>query len=219
MLKAMKKAKLAILASGRGSNAVALIKASQAAEYPAKVELVLSDKKDAPVLQKAPDLGIKALWLDPGSKKTFLIPDVEREWVKVLKRHQVKYVLLAGFMRLLKKNFLDAFPERILNIHPALLPSFKGLHAQRQAWEYGVRYTGATVHFVDASLDGGPIICQEVVAVRADDTTDTLAARILEIEHRIYPQAVKLLLEGRLRIEGRRVIIKEDADLKEDHGG
>ena len=148
----MKKAKLAILASGRGSNAVAIIKATQAEDFPAEVAIVLSDNPDAPVLDKARSLRVKAIWLDPGPKRTFLIPEVEAKWIQVLREHNIDYVLLAGFMRVIKKTMLDAFAGRILNIHPALLPSFKGLEAQRQAWEHGVKYSGATVHFVDAYL-------------------------------------------------------------------
>jgi len=210
----MRKARLAILASGRGSNAVALIKAAQQENFPAEVVLVLSDNRDAPVLEKVRNLGVKAIWLDPGPKRTFLIHEVEAKWIQVLREHNIDYVLLAGFMRVIKKSMLDAFAGRILNIHPALLPSFKGLEAQRQAWEHGVKYSGATVHFVDASLDGGPIILQEPVKVADDDTAESLAAHILEVEHRIYPEAVRLLAQGRLRIERRRVRI-----LKEKHGG
>lgn len=210
----MRKARLAILASGRGSNAVALIKAAQQENFPAEVVLVLSDNRDAPVLEKVRSLGVKAIWLNPGPKRTFLIPEVEAKWIQVLREHNIDYVLLAGFMRVIKKPMLDAFADRILNIHPALLPSFKGLDAQRQAWEYGVKYSGATVHFVDDSLDSGPIILQEPVKVEDDDTPESLAARILEAEHRIYPEAVRLLAQGRLRIERRRVRI-----LKEKHGG
>jgi phosphoribosylglycinamide formyltransferase-1 len=209
MLPPMQKAKLAILASGRGSNAVALIQASKAADYPAEVVVVLSDNQEAPVLKKSAELGVKALYLDPGPKRTYLIPEVEASWVKVLHEHEIDYILLAGFMRLLKQTFLEAFPLRILNIHPALLPSFKGLDAQQQAWDYGVRYTGATVHFVDSSLDAGPIILQEPVKVLPDDTPQTLADRILEVEHRIYPEVVRLLCQGRLIIEGRRIKILE----------
>jgi len=191
---------------------VAIIKAAQKQGFPAEVVIVLSDRKDAPVLQKAEELGVKAIGIDPGPKRTFLIPEMEAKWVEALREHEVDYVLLAGFMRLLKKTFLDAFEGRILNIHPALLPSFKGLDAQRQAWEYGVKYSGATVHFVDDSLDGGPIILQEVVQVTDDDTAESLAARILQVEHCIYPKVIALLAEGRLQVQGRRVKI-----LKETH--
>ncbi|MBN2378630.1 phosphoribosylglycinamide formyltransferase [candidate division WOR-3 bacterium] len=214
----MQKAKLAILASGRGSNAVALIQASKSADFPAEVALVLSDNRDAPVLKKAEELGVKALYLDPGPKRSYLIPEVEASWIQALQENDVDYVLLAGFMRLLKRTFLEAFPLRVLNIHPALLPSFRGLDAQQQAWEYGVRYSGATVHFVDSSLDAGPIILQEPVKVLPDDTPQSLADRILEAEHRIYPEAVRLLCQGRLRIEGRRVKILREWNSKEAHG-
>lgn len=203
----MSKARLAILASGRGSNAVALIEAAKEEGYPAEVVLVLSDNPGAPVLEKAQALGVKAMYLDPGPKRTYLVPEVEEHWIEVLKEHKVDYVLLAGFMRVVKQTLLEAFPGRILNIHPALLPAFKGLDAQRQAWEHGVKYSGATVHFVDSSLDGGPIILQEPVRVMDDDTPETLAMRILETEHRIYPEAVRLLVEGKIKIEGRRVRI------------
>lgn len=203
----MSKARLAILASGRGSNAVALIEAAKEEGYPAEVVLVLSDNPGAPVLEKAQALGVKAMYLDPGSKRTYLVPEVEEHWIEVLKEHKVDYLLLAGFMRVVKQTLLEAFPGRILNIHPALLPAFKGLDAQRQAWEHGVKYSGATVHFVDSSLDGGPIILQEPVRVMDDDTPETLAMRILETEHRIYPEAVRLLVEGKIKIEGRRVRI------------
>lgn len=197
---------------------MALITASQQDGFPAEVVLVISDNPDAPVLSKARNLGVKAICLDPGPKKTFMPPEVEAKWVEVLNGHEADYVLLAGFMRLIKKTLLEAFHGRILNIHPALLPSFKGLHAQRQAWEYGVKYSGATVHFVDDSLDGGPIILQEAVEVKASDTPDTLAARILQAEHEIYPEAVKLLAQGRLILEGRRVMVLAD-DEKEKHAG
>ncbi len=208
----MDKIKLAILASHRGSNAIALIKASLDRNYPAEVSLVVSDNSNAPVLKKARNLGIRAIFLDPGPKKTFMTPEVEANWTKILKEHRIDYILLAGFMRVIKKTLLDAFTGRIINIHPSLLPSFKGLNAQRQAWEYGVQYTGATVHFVDSSLDSGPIILQGIVEVRPNDTPETLTERILETEHRIYPQAVKLLAEKRITIQGRRVIIRKEAN-------
>lgn len=203
----MNKARLAILASDRGSNAVALIEAASEESFPAEVALVISDSAQAPVLEKARLLGVEAVHLDPGPKRTYLVPEAEKRWVEVLKEHRVDYVLLAGFMRVIKQTLLEAFPGRILNVHPALLPSFAGLDAQRQAWEYGVKYSGATVHFVDSSLDGGPIIIQAPVEVKDDDTPESLAARILEAEHRIYPEAVRLLASGKLKLEGRRVKI------------
>jgi phosphoribosylglycinamide formyltransferase-1 len=134
--------------------------------------------------------------------------DYDAELVSVLRDHGVELVCLAGFMRLLSPVFIRAFPGRVLNVHPALLPAFPGLDAQRQAFEHGVKVSGATVHLVDEGLDSGPIVAQEAVPVRTDDTVESLAARILEAEHRIYPQAVRLLLGGRCRIEGRRVIVE-----------
>lgn len=213
MLERMNKARLAILASGRGTNAVRLIEASKEGFFPAEVAAVISDVKDAPVLAKAKELGVEALHLEPGPKKTYLVPEVEKEWVRVLKEYRVDYILLAGFMRVLKRAFFESFANRIINIHPSLLPSFRGLDAQSQALDFGVKVSGATVHFVDDSLDSGPIIMQEPVEVREDDTVHTLSKRILEAEHRIYPEAVKLLVEGRLEIKGRKVKI-----LKEEHG-
>lgn len=210
----MKKARLAILASGRGSNAVSIIEKTKDEDFSAEVVLLVSDKRDAPVLEKARALGVNAIYLDPGPKKTFLLPEYEQRWVDVLKEHDVDYVLLAGFMRVLKKTFLDSFKGRVVNIHPSLLPAFPGLEAQRQAFEYGVKYSGATVHFVDDTLDAGPIILQEPVMVLDTDTPETLEERILETEHRIYPEAVKLLVRQQLKIEGRRVQV-----LKEEHGG
>lgn len=214
MLTPMKKARLAILASGRGSNAVSIIEKTKDEDFSAEVVLLVSDKRDAPVLEKARALGVNAIYLDPGPKKTFLLPEYEQRWVDVLKEHDVDYVLLAGFMRVLKKTFLDSFKGRVVNIHPSLLPAFPGLEAQRQAFEYGVKYSGATVHFVDDTLDAGPIILQEPVMVLDTDTPETLEERILETEHRIYPEAVKLLVRQQLKIEGRRVQV-----LKEEHGG
>lgn len=214
MLTPMKKARLAILASGRGSNAVSIIEKTKDDGFNAEVVLLVSDNKDAPVLEKARALGVNAVYIDPGPKKTFLLSEYEQRWVDVLKEHDVDYVLLAGFMRVLKKTFLDAFKGRVVNIHPSLLPAFPGLAAQRQALDYGVKYSGATVHFVDDTLDAGPIILQEPVMVLDTDTPETLEERILETEHRIYPEAVKLLVQQRLKIEGRRVQV-----LKEEHGG
>ena len=136
--------------------------------------------------------------------------DYDAEVVAVLREHGVELVCLAGFMRLLSPLFVRAFPGRILNVHPALLPAFPGLDAQRQAVEHGVKVSGATVHLVDEGLDSGAIVAQEAVPVRSDDTAERLAARILEAEHRLYPRAVRLLLEGRCRVEGRRVIVEEE---------
>lgn len=204
----MKKIRIGILVSGRGSNMEAIIDKCKEGYIPGEVVIVISDNPDAPAISKAREKGVKAIYLPPGEKKTVLIGEAEEEYIRVLKEHKVDLVLLAGFMRIIKDKFLEAFKERIMNIHPALLPSFKGLNAQRQAWEYGVKYSGCTVHFVTKEVDGGPIILQRVVEVLDDDTPETLSERILKEEHKAYPEAVKLFAEGKLKLEERRVKIK-----------
>lgn len=196
---------LGILASGRGSNFLAIYEAIKEGKLDADIKVLISDKKDAPALLKARERGIDAFFIDPllyESKLKF-----EEEIVSVLKKYGVDVVVLAGYMRLLGRNFLKEFPMRVLNIHPALLPSFIGLDAQKQALEYGVRYSGCTVHLVDEGMDTGPIILQEIVPVFQEDTVETLSSRILEEEHKVYWQALQLLAEGRLYLEGRRIII------------
>jgi phosphoribosylglycinamide formyltransferase-1 len=205
----VKRLALGVLASGRGTNLQAIIDACKNSEFPAEIRVVLSDVEDAHALQRARKADVPAVFLHPGKYKTKLEPEKEREYVKCLKEHGVELVLLAGFMRVLHEDFLSAFEGRLMNIHPSLLPSFPGLRAQNQAVERGVRFAGCTVHFVDESVDGGPIILQAVVPVEQDDTAETLAERILKEEHRIYCEAVRLFAEGRLRIEGRRVRILE----------
>ena len=204
----MAKTRLGILGSGRGSNMQAVVDACQAGSIDAEVALVVSDVETAQILERARDVSIPALYLDPGPKKSRLTPEREQHYVEVLKNHGVELVLLAGFMRIIGTVLIKAFPYAIMNIHPSLLPSFKGLEAQKQALEYGVRYAGCTVHFVDESVDGGPIILQSVVPVEPNDTADLLAERILKEEHQAYPDAVQLFAEGRLEVEGRRVRIR-----------
>ena len=172
----------------------------------ANLACVISDNKDARALQITRDHSFKAIWLDPGPKKTWLLPEFEEEYVKCLREHQVNLVCLAGFMKIIKKPLLQAFEGRILNIHPALLPSFPGLDVQRKAIEYGVKFSGCTVHFVTEDVDAGGIITQAAVPVLDDDTPDTLAARILKEEHRIYTEAINIVLSGKYKIDGRRVI-------------
>lgn len=201
----MSKLRLGVLASGRGSNLQSIMDAAAAGRIDAEVAVVISDNKDAFALERARKAGIPAEFVNPGEYSSR--EDYERAVVDLLKRHGVGLVCLAGYMRLVGKVMLEAFPNRIMNIHPALLPSFPGLHGQKQAWEYGVKFSGCTVHFVDEGMDTGPIILQAVVPVLDDDTADTLAARILEQEHRIYPEAVGLFAAGRLRINGRKVSI------------
>lgn len=201
----LSKLRLGVLASGRGSNLQSIMDAAAAGKIDAEVAVVISDNKDAFALERARKAGIPAEFVNP--KEYPSREDYERAVVDLLKRHGVGLVCLAGYMRLVGKVMLEAFPNRIMNIHPALLPSFPGLHGQKQAWEYGVKFSGCTVHFVDEGMDTGPIILQAVVPVLDDDTADTLAARILEQEHRIYPEAVGLFAAGRLRINGRKVSI------------
>jgi phosphoribosylglycinamide formyltransferase-1 len=197
---------IAVLASGRGSNLEAIIKNIENGTLQANLACVISDNKDARALQITRDHSFKAIWLDPGPKKTWLLPEFEEEYVKCLREHEVELVCLAGFMRIIKKPLLRAFKGRILNIHPALLPSFPGLDVQRKAIEYGVKFSGCTVHFVTEDVDAGGIITQAAVPILDDDTPDTLAARILKEEHRIYTEAINIVLSGKYKIDGRRVI-------------
>lgn len=197
---------IAVLASGRGSNLEAIIKNIENGTLQANLTCVISDNKDARALQITRDHSCKAIWLDPGPKKTWLLPEFEEEYVKCLREHEVDLVCLAGFMRIIKKPLLQAFEGRILNIHPALLPSFPGLDVQRKAIEYGVKFSGCTVHFVTEDVDAGGIITQAAVPILDDDTPDTLAARILKEEHRIYTEAINIVLSGKYKIDGRRVL-------------
>lgn len=202
-----RKIKLAVLASGRGTNFQAIIDACERGQIDAEVALVVSDNPEAYALERARRHGIKALYIPPGKSKTGLDPEREQEYIETIKQHGVDLVCLAGFMRVVPPNFVEAFRWRMINIHPSLLPSFRGLEAQEQAWEYGVKIAGCTVHFVDEGVDTGPVILQAAVPVMEEDTPESLAARVLEQEHRIYPQAIQLFAEGRLVVEGRRVRI------------
>ncbi len=196
---------IAVLVSGRGSNLQAIIDSIGNGHLNATITSVISDVEDAYALERARNAGIQTFFIDP---KCFESKELyEKEILKVLKKDNAKLVLLAGYMRILGKTLLAAYKNRILNIHPALLPAFTGLHAQKQAFDHGVKVAGCTVHFVDEALDCGPIILQRCVEVKEDDTPETLADRILEQEHKIYPEAVKLFVENRLRIEGRKVKI------------
>ena len=193
--------RIAVLISGRGSNLQALIDAVANGRLPATIAVVISNRPGAQGLERAQAAGIPTRTIshrDYPSRDAF-----EAALVAELRARDVSLVCLAGFMRLLERTYLAAFGERTLNVHPSLLPSFPGVDAQRQALEHGVKIAGATVHFVTGELDGGPIVAQGVVDVRDDDTADTLAARILEIEHRIYPQAVASVLDGGWTIQGR----------------
>ena len=202
---------VAILASGQGTNFEALALAARRGDLEARIVCLLCDRPDAPVLERARRLGIDALTLPCGRFRTRL--EDERPWVEALHARQIDLVLLAGFMRRLHRPFLDAFPDRVLNIHPSLLPSFPGLDAIRQAWDHGVRVTGCTVHVVDDALDGGPIVAQRAVEVREDDTLERLEARVHDAEHHLYPQAVGRFLAHPWRREGRRLVFGAAAEV------
>jgi phosphoribosylglycinamide formyltransferase-1 len=195
---------LGILISGRGSNLQSIIDATQAGRLDATIAVVVADRSDAQGLQRARDAGIAAVHLNPRDFSNRL--EYDKALAVLLLERRVALVCLAGFMRLVGRPLLDAFPDRILNIHPSLLPSFPGLQAQRQALEHGVRITGATVHLVNAILDGGPIVLQAAVPVLEGDTVDTLAARVLIEEHRLYPAAIQRVLDGGWSIVGRRFV-------------
>jgi phosphoribosylglycinamide formyltransferase-1 len=195
---------IGVLLSGRGSNFEALADSIAAGRIPgAEIAIVISNREDAPGLKLAAARGIPAKAIP---SKGLQREAYDRIVVAELQRARVELVCLAGFMRLLSPYFVSSFPRRILNVHPSLLPSFPGLEAQRQALEYGVKFSGCTVHLVDENLDAGPILAQAVVPVLDSDTDEILSARILAEEHRIYTEAVRLILSGRYRIEGRRVI-------------
>ena len=200
-----KRGRVAVLLSGRGSNFRAIHDAIREGRINAELALVVSNRAEAPGLQTARERGLEALFLDPKaypSKEAY-----DEAIVAELRKREIDLVCLAGYMKIVTSLFCQAFRHRIMNIHPALLPSFPGLHAQKQAVDYGVRYSGATVHFVSEEVDAGPIILQAVVPVYQDDTEETLANRILIFEHEIYPEAVRLYFEGKLEVKGRKVYI------------
>jgi len=197
---------LGILLSGRGSNFEAIARNVLSGSIPARIAVVISNRENAAGLERARGLGIKALSLPSKGKER---DAYDRELVAALESFAVDIVCLAGFMRVLSPLFIRAFPNRILNIHPALLPAFPGLEAQKQALDYGVKFTGCTVHLVDEGVDTGAIICQAVVPVLDDDTVESLSARILKEEHRIYSEAIRLVVEDRLRVKGRRIVIED----------
>ena len=196
--------RIAVLASGRGSNLQALLDATRAPGFPARVTVVISNRERSLALERAAAAGVPAVFLDPkayGDRAAY-----DAAILECLEAHRVELVCLAGFMRILGPAFVERLRGRLLNIHPALLPMFPGLHPQRQALDAGVKVSGVTVHFVDEGTDTGPIIAQTAVPVRDDDTEESLAERILAEEHRLYPDIVRRFAEGRLRLEGRRVV-------------
>jgi len=198
--------KLGVLISGNGSNLQSIIDHIEQGSLNAEIRIVISNNPDAFGLVRAKKHGILSAVLKSTDFKSK--DDFDTELISTLKNHGVDLVVLAGFMRIISPVLLKAFPARIMNIHPALLPSFPGLHGQKQALDYGVKYSGCTVHFVDEGVDTGPIIIQAVVPVLDNDTEETLANRILKEEHKIYPQAIQLFAEGRLEVKGRKVRIK-----------
>ena len=204
------KFRLGVLGSGKGSNFVAIADAIAAGKIPTEVVLVLSDVENAGVLSHARDRKIPAKFIPPGKFRTKLDEDAERAYVGALREARVDLIVLAGFMRVLKGEFLRAFEGRIINIHPSLLPSFPGLEAWKQALDHGVKATGCTVHFVDAGVDAGPIIGQQTVPVLDNDTPETLHQRIHTAEHELYPKCVAAIARGEISIAGRRVIWKKN---------
>lgn len=196
---------IAVFASGRGSNFQSIIDSVKAGEIPADIKILISDNQAAGALKRAEREGIENIFINPDHFETK--KDYEEELINILEGVEIDLVVLAGYMRILSPLFVKHFKNRIVNIHPSLLPAFRGLDAQKQAVDYGVKYSGCTVHFVDQGMDTGPIIMQAVVPVKDDDSADDLAARILKEEHRIYPESIKLIAEDKIIIEGRKVKI------------
>lgn len=200
------KKKIAVLLSGRGSNFISIKKHIESGDINADIVAVISNKQDAKGLETAKEAGLNAVFVNP--RDFSAREEYDRELVRIIQTSGADLVCLAGFMRIITPYFINSFKDRIINIHPSLLPSFKGLDAQKQAFDYGVRFSGCTVHFVDEEMDHGAIILQAVVPVLPTDTDHDLAERILKEEHKIYPEAVKLFCADRIKIEGRKVIIR-----------
>jgi phosphoribosylglycinamide formyltransferase-1 len=207
----MKRLRLLLLASGRGSHVVNLVQATRDGRIDGEVTRVVCDRPDAPVVSEARALGVPTTLLEPFAPGARLPAAAEAEILAAARADGTGLVALCGFMRLLSGDLIERFGVPVLNVHPALLPSFRGLHAQRQAIEAGVRVTGVTVHFVDAGMDTGPILLQAPLAVRPDDTEDSLSRRLLPLEHRLYAEAIRLCASGAVRREGRRVTIEPGA--------
>lgn len=203
---------IGVLGSGEGTNFQAIADAIAGGTLTqTRIGIVLSDHADARILTRAAAAGVPARWVDPGPFKTKLGPEAEAAYVAALREAGVELVVLAGFMRILKTPFLEAFPQRIINIHPSLLPAFPGLEAWRQALAAGVKVTGCTVHLVDAAVDHGPILAQAAVPVAWDDTPDALLTRIHGAEHRLYPEVIQAFADGRMTVEGGRAVVRPPA--------
>ena len=200
--------KIAIIVSGRGSNLQSIIDSIKEKRINATIVAVISNVKKAPALDKAKNHGIKTFFVDPGVFKTK--EDYDNNLIKILKEEKVDLICLAGFMRILSNHIIQQFKNCIINIHPSLLPSFPGLDAQKKALDYGAKFSGCTVHFVDGGVDSGPIIIQAAVPILENDTVESLSERILKEEHRIYPQAIKAFVERKLILKGRKVFWKNE---------
>lgn len=211
------KLKLGVLVSGGGSNLQAIIDNIEAGRLDAKISIVISNNVDAFAMQRCRQHNVPAIVADHRDYASR--NDFDRHLIDILNSYNVELVVMAGFMRILTECFLAAFPMRIMNIHPALLPAFPGLHVQKQALDYGVRFSGCTVHFADGGVDTGPIIVQAVVPVYDEDDEESLAARILREEHKIYSQAIQWYVEDRLKVRGRKVLLKENRgrDIRAQH--
>jgi phosphoribosylglycinamide formyltransferase 1 len=201
-----RKYRLGVLGSGKGSNFVAIADACASGAAPAEVALVISDVADAGILERARERKLRAEFIPPGKFRTKLDEEAERAYIGALQNAGVDLVVLAGFMRILKGDFLRAFAQRVINIHPALLPSFPGLEAWKQALDYGVKFTGVTVHFVDQGIDTGPILAQQTVPVLAGDTPEMLHARVQLAERALYPAVVAALARGEVTVQGRKTV-------------
>jgi phosphoribosylglycinamide formyltransferase-1 len=200
-------ARIGVISSGRGGNTRAIIAATQSGYLPAVVKIVLADQRDAGALKIAEEMGVKGVFLDPQGRSR---EEYDQRLMEHLEAEEVELVILTGYMRILSPLFVRHYQDRILNIHPALLPSFRGVNAFQQALDYGVRWSGTTIHLVDEKVDHGPIVYQVPVPVKEKDTYDSLKARIQRAEHRAYPKAIKIFLEKRPHVVGRKVIFEED---------
>ena len=201
--------RIAVLGSGKGSNCQSIIDAIAAGTLNAEIVCVLSDVEDAYILRRAAEHGIPARFVSGAPFKTKIDGEAEQNYIATIKEYGADTIVLAGFMRIIKPGLLDAFPQRILNIHPSLLPAFPGMESWKQALDYGAKVAGCTVHFVDAGMDTGPIIVQRSVPILDDDAAESLHARVQVEEHLAYPEALRLLESGKLAIEGRRVVSRQ----------
>ncbi|MDH3981970.1 MAG: phosphoribosylglycinamide formyltransferase [Kiritimatiellaceae bacterium] len=200
--------KLAIFGSGSGTNCQAIIDAIEAGTLDAEIKCVLADNEDAYILERARKHNIPAIYFDCAPFKTKLDGEAEQKVLQILEEHDVNFIALAGFMRIVKDGLLGAFAGRMINIHPSLLPSFPGLDGGKQAFDYGVKFTGCTVHFVDAGVDTGAVINQKIIAIEDNDSLDSMMQKLHAQEHIAYPEALQWIAEGRIQLNGRRIILK-----------